>query len=237
MQPTGNTTIHSRSIVGTIALAFMGLFSNDSVFSQIQSNSEFFSVRDYYYPDRKGDYRPYKVSGFAQPSAKGDQGMLHILPTISLSRANVQFLAPDGKQFDPGVHSEREVAAIRITPKAERTIPTREQIPAIAAVLGGTSIEYFKVPSLKQANNQPVIVTPSIVSSSPQPAVAADYGAYDQQLAKQEALLIRYQNHTVRQATLNQLSVSVIIDNAPVATITVAGSASEIPSVTLTDPT
>ncbi|MFY0574274.1 hypothetical protein ACN28S_07890 [Cystobacter fuscus] len=204
--------------------------------AQIQPNSSFFSVSGYFYPDQYGDYVSYRVSGFAQPRAPNLPARLFILPTFKVRAADIKFFGTNGQQFDPRVNPDRAAGSVTITARSEVAMPNEAQRPAIAAALQGQSLPSFLPPPWTQPNNEPTVYGPAQVNYALIEAIRTDYKVYTDSIAAQKKFADQYGEYQHQSASLNQLKVSLAIDNEEIASRTLPGSSTGVPSITLVAP-
>jgi hypothetical protein len=211
------------------------LFALGTASAQIEPNSSFFSVQNYYAPIQGGNFEAYNVSGFAQSAAPGIQPTLFLLPTIRVSQNDLKFWRRDGTQIASPA-SPQEVGSITVTPRVLTTMPNANQIPAIASVLDGQGINRYLPPSWK--TNNTIMMRTDVVGPATQSMVEQDYKRYDDRVAEQTSLADKYRGYRTRSATLNQAEFRLLVGGEQVASRTFKGSlGGGIGAITLMDPT
>lgn len=208
---------------------------------ELTPNSNFFSVTDYWYIDPDGDFRPYRVAGFAQPADLGVPQRLYLLPTVFVKQDDVQFFDVTGQKMPPAAYSIKQAGSITIAPRIVNTLPNETQRPAIAAALKGVSEpSWLPPPAMTGFGNPPIH---PMASGSPLwiQSIHASYSDYVKKRNAQTALADEYKGYTPTLAVLSELKISLMIDGEEATSRKMAGAsvstASILPAVTLSSPT
>ncbi len=221
-----------------LAAAFMALAYSCSAGAQnLTSNSQFFSVQDYFYLDHHGNYRPYKAAGFAEQSVPTSPRLL-ILPTITIAKSNVKYYAASGQSFDPVLFPNRPIESVSVQATYSNALPTEAQMPGIAASLKGQTHPFYLAPPLKDTNGNLVMLQqvqnlPDVVA-----AIRSAYQNYETTLAPQNDLIAHYRTFSAQSVQMNELKLSLVIDGDEVASRKLTGTGgTTLPAVTLVSPT
>jgi hypothetical protein len=204
--------------------------------AQIEPNSSYFHVENYYYPSGNGDWLPYRVSGFAQVPAPGIAPIVFVFPTVTIEQKNMKYYRPNGLSFDPRSEPDAPVGLVTIKPTHVATLPNATQIPAIASTLGGSAAIRYYAPAAR-TNGAPSMLPEAAGFPPVANAILTDYAAYDQRLAEQKALTDKYASYDIRNATLVDVEVQLLIAGEVAASRKYGGTTTNLGPITLLAPT
>jgi hypothetical protein len=214
---------------------------------QVPPNSRYFSVEGYYYRDSTGNYRPYRVAGFASPPQTGSPARLIILPTIYVNETSTRFFNANGQLFQPDSTSVTRAEYITIEPKITNAVPTPVQAPAVGAILQGVKYDQSFAPPLMNTMGQPYIHdglanTPPGVLHWPSYAttIMQYYSGYIGELQRQAGFAAVYGSYLPQQGNVSALRISLLIGGELVAERTIPGtsvSPNTIASISVQSPT
>lgn len=227
----GKTTMKLRQLAVLTAAFAVG---NAAAQQLVDPNSTYFQVDNYYAIKPDGNYERFQIAGFRQALSPGTSALLFFLPRISVRQQDVSYFRPNGAGFDPRLQPGAEVGSITIKPNHNAAMPTPQQIPSISAALAGQSIAAFRVLPWK-SQGQPVIQPEAVPFFGGQ--IYQDYQAYEQQLAAQEQFAQAYSAYQPRNATLQNVEVSLLIGGEVAASRTYMGTPTALGPITLLAPT
>lgn len=202
----------------------------------IEPNSNYFEVRDFYYPTAGGDYQSYSASGYRQAPTPGVMPKILLLPTISVQKQGIKYFRSNGTSYDPQNEPDTLPALITIKPTYVSTMPNDYQSTAIASVLDGQSLDRFLPPSLKNAG-MPVMTQDAYMALPIRAGIQEDYFNYDNRLAAQQTLANKYLNYQKQNVALLNVEVQLLIAGSVVASRKYSGSSSSLGEISLLAPT
>lgn len=202
----------------------------------IEPNSNYFEVRDYYYPAANGDYQNYSASGYRQAPSPGVAPLIVLLPTITVAKQDIKFFRANGTSFDPKNEPDVPAGLITIRPRYLSTMPNANQTAAIASVLDGLSTSRYLPASLKNAG-MPVMSQEAFNALPIRLAIQEDYGNYDARFAAQEKLAEKYLSYQKQNVALLNVEVQLLIAGTVAASRTYPGSLSSLGEIALMSPT
>lgn len=192
--------------------------------TEINPNTAFFSVNDYYYPDAEGNFQKYRVSGFYENITNpAVQPRLFILPQISLDREKIKYINNEGETVDSST-SANQIAVINIPLSYSGAIPTTEQSIGIATQVGGTSQIAFMPRPLMAPNGDPLIHPSAYNFPQLMSQIFNDFNAYKNNMKVQEDNLQVWKKYRTEMSALNEAVLTLLVDGDVVATRTVPGS-------------
>jgi hypothetical protein len=217
---------------------FVTLFFNlltSTIYSQteISSNSAFFSVNNYYYPDADGNYQRYRVSGFYEKvTTPTVQPRLFVLPQIYLNREKIQYIDSEGNTVDSSTPSN-QITNINIPLSYSGALPTTLQSIGVAAQIGGTSQDLYIPKPLMNPDGSPLIYPPAYNFPQTINQIHADFNAYKNNMRVQEDNLQVWKKFRVEMTALNEVVLSLLVDGEIISTRQIPGSTLVIAGNTL----
>lgn len=215
----------------------LGLFvAGPSYAEDIEPNSTFFQVQDYFYPKPNGDYEYYQVSGYRQAPSPGVTPTIFLLPTIMVKQEDIRYFRENGS---PLSSSDGDVlpGLITIKPTYFAGMPNPTQMPAIAAALEeGVSIFRFLLPALR---NGSAPVMSAEVANAPhiQGMIVQDYATHDAAIDTQTQVSAKYAAYQKRSASLTDVEVRLLVGGAVAASRKYSGSLVSMGQISLLAPT
>jgi hypothetical protein len=227
-----------------IALAAAAMAGPALVSAQVPPNSRYFSVEEYFYRDSTGNYRPYRVAGFASPAQTGNPARLIILPTLYIDERSARFFDAEGRVFDPSAGGRAQT--IVLEPRITNALPTQIQIPAIGGALTGVNEREHLMAPLLNTMNLPYMFEGHLAPPASYNwgniafAINQHYQAYTNQVSQQATRGLAYASHLPQQGNVSQLKVSLLVGGEVVATRVIPGnsiSPNRVASISLQNPT
>lgn len=203
------------------------LLSGAAAQAQVVINSKQVRVSHYVYPTGAGKWGVYDAIGFAQPISAGGAGVkpkMFLMPSLTVPVGGVKFVDNNGNDYVPTNCTTKPARTITFSVRSAAALPTEVQKVAVGAALTGTNVEAYRVPWPVDAAGNPTMWTgvagqPGIVA-----AVNQAYALDRLEVDKQRNYATQYDAYDTSIATLNKLSLDLIIDNEVVATQSFAGS-------------
>ncbi len=227
----------SRALIGAsmVALATPALAQEKP-----QPNSQQFIVKDFFLPDGNGQLNEFRAAGFAQPAAPSVTPRLWVLPVMSVDPNGLKFYDANGIPFFASASSDKLAFSISVPLKYNASLPDQRKKAAIGAALKGETINRWTTHWLAGPNmpfvHQPVLGDPNVVGMVQQ--------AYQQRIPLYQSLEqagAAYQGYQAQAATLNEVSITLLVDGEPVARRDYKGSlinyGSNLPALTIVGPT
>ena len=222
-------------------LALLGAaVASNPVAAQVEPNSDFYTVREFYYQNTDGEWVEYRGAGFAGPKVEGVTPSLWVLPRMWVDRAAIRFVDANGEPFTPTSSTAVRVYSVNVPVAYDAKLPGRPQQAAIGAALKGEGINYFEQrPQLDNLGNPPML-----------PAATQDFQvrqlimqSYQQRIPYFDALdraVANYGSYSARAAALNEVKVALLIDGVEVASREYKGTqinyGGTLPAVPLVSP-
>lgn len=193
-----------------------------------ESNSKYFEVSNYYFLDRKGDFRRYQARGFYEqgPNDTSKKKDLILLPSLSVDLGAIKYINTAGHTFVPDENDPIVPRAIRIPIQRSLAVPSETQLPALgAAVSGAAALGAYLPQPLVDANGQPSIFAPASANPAIVQIVFDTYHALAPDMIKQaEFANVITSYYNTRIIDTESVSVSIKIDDEIVSSGEYKGS-------------
>ncbi len=109
------------------------------------SNSEYFSIENYVFPDAGSSWNIYRLQGYIQKGPVQAQPKIFLLPQLQYSEADIIFIDPNGVRFNPEDEDIAKPAeTIQLRLMLNRSLPNATQLPAIGAAVKGVKIQSYQ---------------------------------------------------------------------------------------------
>lgn len=214
----------------------LGLLVASSSYADIEPNSTFFHVQDYFYPKPNGDYEYYQVSGYRQAPSPGVTPTIFLLPTIVVKQEDIKYFRANGSPLS-SIDSIELPGLITIKPTYFAGMPSPTQMPAIAAAIddGVSNFRYLQ-PALRNGS-APVMSTEASNSPQIRDMIVQDYTTYDAAVNAQNQATDRYAAYQKRNASLTDVEVRLLIGGEVAASRIYSGSLVSMGHINLLAPT
>ena len=170
----------------------------------------------------------YSVIGFAQPLNAGSPTVpprMYLMPSLTVASDGVRFINDIGNTYTPSDCSAQPAQSIVFTVKVRAVLPNQVQKVAVGAALSGENAEYVYPDWPVDGMGNPSMWGPGATMPGVLDAVRSlRQGQYQGFLDKQKIWQETYERYNVSFATLNRLSLDLLVDGERVAISEYIGS-------------
>lgn len=197
--------------------AMSALFlSLSSAFAQtipaLDSNSEYFSIKDYYYYENgRPDLSVYNVSGFFQKSSAGHVQQIFLLPRISFNQ--LKFLDNNGKSYSESEDFNPDnIKKVQISLNYNGNTPTKAQsISILKSVTHNSTDTMPDSIQVLNVNANDNIVVASLPPNQKNQLIDV-INQYQTNITNNNNLANTWNNYSPNTVAMNDLSINILVD-------------------------
>lgn len=191
---------------------------------ELTPNTDMFVVSDYYYPDQRGNYRRFDVSGFVdKPIDNNVRRTVRFLPQLEIDLSKIKFIDSSGNTIRQENTSRVSIKSIQIPINFLASLPVAEQIPAIVGQLGGNPMGAF-------------LPQPVAPPASARPSVHNAIREYTSLRAPQEQNMKNWENFNKNVVSMTELELSLQLGADLIWTKKFPGTVVNLPPIEIQNP-
>ncbi|WP_296312182.1 PDZ domain-containing protein [Erythrobacter sp.] len=208
--------------------------------AQVEPNSDFLLIPDFYHQDADGNWVEYRVAGFSGPKVDGVKPKLWLLPNMWVVPEAIRYTDRNGNPIQPTSTTASLVKTIGVPVSYNARLPIVPQQAAIGAALAGEAlVSYDTRPAVDPFGN-PQMIPAATANFEVRQLILNSYLQRKPWYDQLDAHVRTYQSYQTSSAVLNEVRLALLIDGIEVASREYPGSqivlSNNLPPIALVNP-